>query len=73
MGATARSAPRRSHGQRIIAPVGWLIDHGGGGVYIAQLVVGCGAVVVAAYLEPRLPTGVKGVPEAALDEEPVSA
>ncbi len=60
----------------IIAPViaGWLIGHGGGGVYIAQLVVGCGAVaVVAAYLEPRLPDGVNGVEVRATDEEPVSA
>jgi MFS family permease len=60
----------------IIAPVvaGWLIGHGGGPAYIAQLVVGCGAVaVVAAYLEPRLPEGVNGVPVAAMDEETVSA
>jgi MFS family permease len=60
----------------IIAPViaGWLIGHGGGGLYIAQLVIGCGAVVVvAAYLEPRLPEGVNGLPVRATDEEPVSA
>jgi MFS family permease len=52
----------------IIAPMvaGWLIGHGGGTVYIGQLVVGCGAVaVVAAFLEPRLPAGVNGVPVAA--------
>jgi MFS family permease len=48
----------------IIAPMiaGWLIGNGAGPVYIAQLVIGCGAVVVvAAYLEPRLPEGVNGV------------
>jgi MFS family permease len=59
----------------IIAPMiaGWLIGHGGGGVYIAQLVIGCGAVaVVAAYLEPRLPAGVNGVPVPHRVEEPVS-
>jgi MFS family permease len=51
----------------IIAPIiaGWLIGHGGGTVYIGQLVIGCGAVaVVAALLEPRLPAGVNGVPVA---------
>jgi MFS family permease len=55
----------------IIAPViaGWLIGHSAGGVYIAQLVIGCGAVVVvAAYLEPRLPRGVNGV----LAEQPAA-
>jgi MFS family permease len=62
----------------IVAPViaGWLIGNGGGTAYIAQLVVGCGAVVaVAVYLETRLPPGVNGVPEPqpAGDEEIVSA
>lgn len=50
----------------IVAPVvaGWLIGHGDGAAYIVQLVVGCGALVaVAAYLEPRLPAGVNGVPD----------
>jgi MFS family permease len=49
----------------IVAPAiaGWLIGNGGGAAYIAQLVVGCGAVIaVAVYLEPRLPAGVNGVP-----------
>jgi MFS family permease len=58
----------------IVAPViaGWLIGHGAGGAYIAQLVVGCGAVVVvAAYLETRLPEGVNGVASPRV-EEPVS-
>ena len=60
----------------IIAPVvaGWLIGNGNGPAYIAQLVIGCGAVaVVAAYLEPRLPAGVNGVPVAAAADELVSA
>jgi MFS family permease len=60
----------------IIAPVvaGWLIGNGNGPAYIAQLVIGCGAVaVVAAYLEPRLPAGVNGVPVAAAADERVSA
>jgi len=60
----------------IIAPMiaGWLIGNGAGSLYIAQLVVGCGAVVVvAAYLEPRLPPGVNGVPVPARDDEVLSA
>ena len=60
----------------IIAPVvaGWLIGSGNGPAYIAQLVIGCGAVaVVATYLEPRLPAGVNGVPVAAAPDERVSA
>ena len=59
----------------IIAPMiaGWLIGHGGGTVYVGQLVIGCGAVaVVAAYLEPRLPAGVNGVPAALEEGEAVS-
>ncbi|HEX4472421.1 MAG TPA: MFS transporter [Nocardioides sp.] len=49
----------------IVAPMiaGWLIGNGDGAAYIAQLVLGCGAVVVVAtYLERRLPAGVNGVP-----------
>ena len=49
----------------IVAPViaGWLIGNGAGDAYIAQLVLGCGAViVVATFLERRLPDGVNGVP-----------
>jgi MFS family permease len=60
----------------IIAPMiaGWLIGNGAGSLYIAQLVIGCGAVVVvAAYLEPRLPPGVNGVPVPESDDEVVSA
>lgn len=56
----------------VIAPAvaGWLIGHDAGTAYIVQLVVGCGAVVaVAAYLEPRLPGGVNGVPVASADRE----
>jgi MFS family permease len=48
----------------IVAPViaGWLIGNGADGAYIAQLVLGCGAVVlVAVYLERKLPAGVNGV------------
>ena len=59
----------------IIAPMiaGWLIGHGGGTVYIAQLVIGCGAVVVVAgLLEPHLPAGVNGVPAAPADDQVVS-
>jgi MFS family permease len=60
----------------IVAPIiaGWLIGNGEGPVYIAQLVVGCGAVVVvASYLERRLPPGVNGVPASLGEEEAVSA
>jgi MFS family permease len=63
----------------IIAPViaGWLIGNGAGGAYIAQLVVGCGALLlVAMYLERRLPAGVNGlrrVPEQLGEDEAVSA
>jgi MFS family permease len=60
----------------IIAPMiaGWLIGNGAGSLYIAQLVIGCGAVVVvAAYLEPRLPPGVNGVPVPESGDEVVSA
>jgi MFS family permease len=49
----------------IVAPMiaGWLIGNGADAAYIAQLVLGCGAViVVATYLERRLPAGVNGVP-----------
>jgi MFS family permease len=59
----------------IIGPVtaGWLIGHSLGSVYIAVLVLGCGAVIlVAGDLERRLPAGVNGqrtVP----DNEPVNA
>jgi MFS family permease len=59
----------------IIAPViaGWLIGHGAGGIYIAQLVVGCAAVVwVASRLEVTLPPGVNGVPVPQPDETAVS-
>lgn len=59
----------------IIAPMiaGWLIGHGGGAVYIGQLVIGCGAVaLVAAFLERRLPAGVNGTPVGQADGEVVS-
>jgi hypothetical protein len=52
---------------------GWLIGHGAGDLYIAQLVVGCAAVVwVAIRLEATLPPGVNGVPVPQTDEAPVS-
>jgi MFS family permease len=62
----------------IVAPViaGWLIGNGRGTAYIAQLVVCCGAVVVvASFLERRLPATVNGVHVAAPldDEETVTA
>ncbi|MGC4110622.1 MAG: MFS transporter [Nocardioides sp.] len=60
----------------IVAPViaGWLIGAGRDSAYIAQLVVGCGALaLVAAYLEPRLPEGVNGVAVPEGDPEQVSA
>jgi MFS family permease len=60
----------------VIAPMiaRWLIGHGGGTLYNGQLVIGCAAVaVVAAFLEPRLPAGVNGVPVAAEDHKVVSA
>jgi MFS family permease len=57
----------------IVAPViaGWLIGNGADGAYIAQLVLGCGAViVVAVYLERRLPAGVNGVlPDSPVGED----
>ncbi len=59
----------------VIAPMiaGWLIGHGAGSLYIAQLVIGCGAVVVVAgFLEPRLPAGVNGIPVARVDDDVVS-
>jgi MFS family permease len=59
----------------IIAPViaGWLIGHGAGDLYIAQLVVGCAAVVwVATRLEATLPPGVNGVSVPQPDGTPVS-
>jgi MFS family permease len=49
----------------IVAPAiaGWLIGHAAGGLYIAQLVVGCAAIIwVALRLEASLPPGVNGVP-----------
>jgi MFS family permease len=58
----------------IVAPAiaGWLIGHALGTVYIANLVLGCGAVIwVALVLERRLPEGVNGVAAAPV-EEPVS-
>jgi MFS family permease len=58
----------------IIAPVvaGWLIGHGGSGLYIWQLVAGCAVVVwVAVRLERSLPPQVNGVRIPEPEEQPV--
>ena len=55
----------------IVAPAiaGWLIGHALDTVYIANLVIGCGAVVwVALMLERRLPEGVNGIPSTPVKE-----
>jgi MFS family permease len=59
----------------IVAPAiaGWLIGHAAGDLYIAQLVVGCGAIIwVAMRLEASLPPGVNGVPAPEPEDAAVS-